>query len=134
MALLQLRYRTARALKLDYFYRSYPLTNSTRLLTATPLGPLAIQLLFSSIHATPAMSRWIHGVSSTNSFRNIAAVTAPPQRPPELTMSAMPLLIISWYSWSTGSRHIFSPERIRASENFSNISSLFEKTPALIIP
>src|SRR6516164_3751161 len=88
--------------------------NSASERTGTPDGPFAIQGLLSSIQATPAMSRWIQGVSPTNSFRNIAAVTAPPQRPPLLTMSAMFDLIISRYSSSTGSRHIFSPEAFRA--------------------
>src|ERR1700690_144932 len=81
--------------------------NSASDAPATPDGPFAIQGLLSSIQATPAMSRWIHGVSPTNSFRNMAAVTAPPQRPPLLTMSD---LIISRYSSSTGRRHIFSPD------------------------
>ena len=53
-------------------------THSTIVRTATPLGPLAIHGLGASTHATPAMSRWIHGVSSANSFRNMAAVMAPP--------------------------------------------------------
>src|SRR5260370_41419188 len=65
-------------------------TNSTRERTGTPLGPLAIHDLFSSIQATPAMSRWIQGVSSTNSFRNIAAVIAPPPPPPPVTMLGVP--------------------------------------------
>src|ERR1700758_3750266 len=69
-------------------YELKSLTNSTRLRTAIPDGPFAIQGLASSVHAVPAMSRCSQGVSSANSFRNIAAVTAPPQRPPELTMSA----------------------------------------------
>src|SRR5436309_11835759 len=63
--------------------------NSTRLRTAIPDGPLAIHGLLSSIHAVPAMSRWIHGVSSANSCRNFAAEIAPPQRPPVFIMSAM---------------------------------------------
>src|SRR5208282_4703971 len=70
-------------------YALQPFANSTRLRRAIPDGPLAIHGLFSSIHAVPAMSRWIQGVSSANSFRNIAAEMAPPQRPPEFTMSAM---------------------------------------------
>ena len=42
---------------------------------------------------------------------------APPQRPPVFLMSAMLLLMSSWYSTSTGSRHIFSPARCeRAAE------------------
>src|SRR4029077_19933342 len=94
----------------DQLRDSNPLTNSTSDRTAIPDGPFAIHDLFSSIHAVPAMSRWIHGVSPTNSLRNIAAVTAPPQRPPLFTMSAMFDLIISRYSSSTGRRHIFSPD------------------------
>ena len=54
-----------------------------------PEGPLASHGTLSSCQATPAMSRWIHGVSPTNSLRNIAAVMAPPQRPPVFLMSAM---------------------------------------------
>src|SRR5262249_34508539 len=84
-------------------------TNSTSERTGTPDGPLAIHGLLSSSHAVPAMSRCIHGVSPTNSFRNMAAVVAPPQRPPVVLMSAMSDLIISLYSSSAGRRHIFSP-------------------------
>src|SRR3954470_10580276 len=103
--------------------------NSTSERTGTPLGPFAIQGLSVSIQAVPAMSRWIQGVSSTNSLRNIAAVTAPPQRPPEFMMSAMEDLIISEYSASTGRRHIFSPERLRDCAKESKKSSMLQKTP-----
>jgi hypothetical protein len=47
--------------------------------------------LFSSAHAVPAMSRWIHGKPPVNSFRKSAAVMAPPIRPPVLIMSAISL-------------------------------------------
>ena len=40
-----------------------------------------LMLMASSSQAVPAMSRWIQGVSSENSLRNIAAVTAPPPLP-----------------------------------------------------
>ncbi len=56
------------------------------------------------------MSRWIHGVSSANSFRNAAAVLAPPHRPPVFMRSAMAERVISRYSSFTGKRHIFSPD------------------------
>src|ERR1041385_6103825 len=74
------------------------LTNSIKLRTPIPDGPLAIQLLFSSIHAVPAMSRCSQGVSSTNSFRKTAAVLAPPQRPPVFIISAILERIWSRYS------------------------------------
>src|SRR5260370_32437371 len=64
-------------------------TNSTRERTGTPLGPLAIHDLFSSIQATPAISRWIQGVSSTNSFRNIAAGYRSPPHPAAGTHSGV---------------------------------------------
>ena len=44
----------------------------------TPVGPLARNGLPSSSQAVPAISRCTHGVGSANSFRNMAAVTAPP--------------------------------------------------------
>src|ERR1041384_6305088 len=74
------------------------LTNSIKLRTPIPDGPLAIQLLFSSIHAVPAMSRCSQGLSSTNSFRKTAAVLAPPQRPPVFIISAILERIWSRYS------------------------------------
>ena len=74
-----------------------------------PTDPWRSTALFSSIHAVPAMSRCSHGVSSANSFRNMAALTAPPQRPPELTISAMFERMFSLYSSSSGRRQNFSP-------------------------
>src|ERR1700690_1924847 len=63
---------------------------------AIPVGPFASHGLLSSFQAVPAISRWIHGVSSANSFMNQAAVIAPPPFPlPVLRMSAILLLIIS---------------------------------------
>src|ERR1700677_2510159 len=97
------------ALRESDCYALHPFTNSTRLRSAIPDGPLAIHGLFSSIHAVPAISRWIQGVSSANSLRNMAAKIAPPQRLPELTISAMFDLRFSLYSSSSGRRHIFSP-------------------------
>src|SRR5450755_1505702 len=96
------------ALNRQRFYEN-SLANSIKDRTAIPDGPFAIHGLLSSIHAVPAMSRCSHGVSSANSFRNIAALTAPPQRPPELTISAMLELMFSLYSSSSGSRQNFSP-------------------------
>src|SRR5437868_10236132 len=96
------------------YFPSKLLTNSIKLRTPIPDGPLAIQLLFSSIQAVPAMSRCSQGVSSTNSFRKTAAVLAPPQRPPVFMMSAMLERIWSRYSASSGRRQNFSPERCSA--------------------
>src|SRR5215469_15375778 len=112
---------------------SYPAklrANSTRLLRAMPEGPLAIQGLASSVHAVPAMSRWIQGVSSANSLRNMAAVMEPPQRPPEFTISAIVDLMLSLYSSSSGRRHIFSPAWSSAVLKRSYILSSLAKTPA----
>src|SRR5205085_10435408 len=89
--------------------------NSTQDRAAIPDGPLAIHGLLSTIQAVPAISRCSQGVPSANSFRNIAAVPAPPQRPPELTISAMLERMLSLYSSSSGRRHIFSPALSRAS-------------------
>src|ERR1700704_6661129 len=111
-------------------YDSHPFTNSTRLRRAIPDGPLAIHGLASSIHAVPAMSRWIQGVSSANSFRNMAALMAPPQRPPELTMSAILERMFSLYSSSRGTRHIFSPAFACAFSRRSYMASSLAKTPA----
>src|SRR6195256_2381625 len=111
-------------------YDSHPFTNSTRLRRAIPDGPLAIHGLASSIQAVPAMSRWIQGVSSANSFRNMAAKMAPPQRLPALTMSAMFDLRVSLYSSSSGRRHIFSPACLLAFAKRSYIWSSLAKIPA----
>jgi hypothetical protein len=45
---------------------------STRRRTPKPVGPLPTYSRPTS-HAVPAMSRWTHGLSSTNSSRNSAA-------------------------------------------------------------
>src|ERR1700678_486005 len=91
-------------------------TQTLMVRTANPDGPLAIQGFASSDQAKPAISRWIHGVSSANSFKNIAAVIAPPQRlPPVFMMSAMLDLMNSLYSSSTGRRQKRSPEICSAS-------------------
>ena len=42
-----------------------------------PDGPLAIQLLLSSIHAVPAISRCSQGVSSTNGRKAFEIVVSP---------------------------------------------------------
>ena len=59
--------------------------------TPTPDGPFAINGFASSSQAVPAISRCTHGVASANSLRNIAAVIAPPQRPPIFGRSAKAL-------------------------------------------
>ena len=51
------------------------------------------------------------------SFRNAAAVLAPPQRPPVFMRSAMLDFVISRYSSVTGSLHIFSPDCSTAALN-----------------
>ena len=99
--------------------------------TATPDGPFAIQGLFSSIQATPAISRCSQGVSPTNSFRNIAAVIAPPQRPPMLTRSAMGLD-------TRDIRHppadATSSRPISAARSKPHRRLLLPKTPVLMLP
>ena len=82
----------------------------------------------------PAISKWIQGVSSANSFKNIAAVMAPPQRPPVFIMSAMDDRICSLYSSSNGIRHIFSPAFSVAPRNLAYMSSSFANTPAFAYP
>ena len=58
-------------------------------------GPFASHGRPSSIQHVEAISRCTHGVSSTNSLMNHAAVLAPPPRPVlVLRISAMSLLII----------------------------------------
>src|SRR4051812_28408857 len=84
-----------------------PFTNSIRLLTAMPDGPLAIHGFDSSIQAVPPMSRRIQGLSTPNPLTNIAAEMAPPQPPPDFTISSMLDLMTSLYSSTSGSRHIF---------------------------
>ena len=64
------------------------MASRTKVRSGTPDGPLAAYGLASSTQAVPAISRCTHGVSSANYFRNIAAVMAPPQRPPTLGRSA----------------------------------------------
>src|SRR5579871_4034989 len=96
-----------------------------------PLGPLAIHDLESSIHAVPAMSRWSHGVSSANSFKNAAALLAPPQRAPALTRSAILERMLSRYSSPIGRRQNFSPDLASAALKRSYILSSLAKTPAL---
>src|SRR5208283_5478618 len=85
---------------------------------ATPVGPFASHGRPSSDQQVEAMSRWIQGVSSTNSLMNHAAVLAPPPLLlPVLRMSAMLLLIISSYSSSIGMGHIFSPTAAALARN-----------------
>src|SRR5208282_6003751 len=69
-----------------------PVARRTKVRTPTPEGPLARWGFASSSQAVPAMSRCTQGVPSANSLRNVAAVIAPPQRPPMLGRSAKALL------------------------------------------
>jgi hypothetical protein len=59
-------------------YGCQSIASRTMLRSGTPVGPLARNGLPSSSQAVPAISRCTHGVGSANSFKNIAAVTAPP--------------------------------------------------------
>ena len=68
----------------------------------------------SSTQAVPAISRWIHGVSSAKTCRNSAAIMAPPHRPPVFLMSPMSDLIRSAYASPSGSRQNFSPQMAAA--------------------
>ena len=63
--------------------------------TPAPVAPRASRAVSCSAYAVPAMSRWAHDGQSTNSFRNNAALIAPPHRPPEFFMSAHSLRIRS---------------------------------------
>lgn len=54
------------------------IASRTMVRRGTPGRPLARNGLPSSSQAVPAISRCTHGVGSANSFRNMAAVTAPP--------------------------------------------------------
>jgi hypothetical protein len=47
------------------------------------------------MNAGPAMSKWAHVGPSTNSWRKTAALMAPPERVPALTMWATLLFIAS---------------------------------------
>src|SRR5580700_4810723 len=72
-------------------YAFHSIARRTNVRTGRPDGPSAINGLLSSSHAVPAISRCTQGVGSANSFKNIAAVTAPPQRPPTFARSAKAL-------------------------------------------
>ena len=54
-----------------------------------PVAPFDRQDSSASTFIGPAMSRWAHGTSPTNSDRNTAAVIEPPYGPPTFFMSAM---------------------------------------------
>src|SRR3954451_20256574 len=69
-------------------YRESDSRNSMVTRTPAPVAPRASRGVSCSAYAVPAMSRCAHEGQVTNSFRKIAAVIAPPQRPPEFLMSA----------------------------------------------
>src|SRR5438067_2436029 len=69
--------------------------NATVTRTPAPVAPRASREVSCSAYAVPAISRCAHDGQSTNSLRNIAAVIAPPHRPPEFFMSAHSLRISS---------------------------------------
>jgi hypothetical protein len=90
-----------------------------------------------SEYAVPAMSRWTHGYSSANSFRNIAAVIVPPARPPVFLMSATSDLISSLYSSHSGlptglgalrGRQHFIDQRLIAAEDTSRRARVRSRT------
>ena len=68
----------------------------------TPVAPLGWYPFSLSASDVPAMSRWTQGVGPTKHWRNLAAVTAPPFRPPVFLISVMSLLINSSYFGSIG--------------------------------
>src|SRR5207249_2762873 len=72
-------------------YSCQLMASSTKVRTPTPEGPLDMKGLASSSQAVPAISRCAQGVLSANSLRNMAAVIAPPGRPPTLVISAKAL-------------------------------------------
>src|SRR5690606_28977611 len=98
--------------------------------TGRPVAPFCA----SAFQATPAMSRWAHGVASTNFARNAAATLAPPSRLPEFAKSAKLLFSDSAYSSSTGRRHALSSERVDASSSALASASSFEKSPVWRCP
>src|SRR5205085_11188862 len=102
--------------------------------TPAPVAPRASRAVSDSAYAVPAMSRCAHDGQLTNSFRNSAAVIAPPQRPPEFFMSAHSLRISSLYSSHSGSLQRRSPTLSPHSINFRASSSLLEKRPAASPP
>src|SRR5439155_17236387 len=78
----------ARGEKSEKRYRESDSRNSIVTRTPAPVAPFASRGVSCSAYAVPAMSRCAQEGQVTNSFRKIAAVVAPPQRPPEFLMSA----------------------------------------------
>ena len=67
--------------------------NSTKVRTATPVGPLDRKGVAGSPQAVPAISRCAHDTPSANSFKKAVAVIVPAFLPPTFLMSAMSDLI-----------------------------------------
>src|SRR5579863_3090969 len=112
----------------------HPSASLANVRTHTPVGPFAMKGLASSSHAVPAMSKCTHGVSSAHSFRNQAALMAPPHRPPILATSANALLSSSLYSSSRGMCHIFSPSSLAAAITRPSSASSLVNAPVLTLP
>src|SRR5205814_7918410 len=104
--------------------------NATVTRTPAPVAPRASREVSCSAYAVPAISRCAHDGQSTNSLRNMAAVIAPPHRPPEFFMSAHSLRISSLYSSHSGNLQRRSPTRSPHSINFRASSSSLENRPA----
>ena len=80
------------------------------------------------------MSKWTHGVPSTNSWRNRPAVIVPASPPPMFFNSPMSLLICSKYSSCSGSSHAFSPDAAEAAFIRDSIPPSFPIIPMLTLP
>src|SRR5262249_19752990 len=96
-----------------------------------PVPQLGVSALCSpSCHATPAISRWAHGVLLMKRCRNCAAPIEPALGPTVFFMPAILERISLSYADPNGNRQTGSPTSFPASIRRSESLSLLEKSPA----